>query len=529
MAILSGSSTIRMSHPRKTCFTLSDAHVAGFPVLYANPSFLTTYGYRAANCTDKHSAELVQGVNIATGTRSYVLELASTLGMTHETTEAALARLKDAANDEYKALALNWTHKSYFVNLTCTKSGAALFVSEVITLFLKHPVIGWTYVLSLQRDITDDISVESLLCAAAAGRHKELIRNHEITAKQQVSTWDTDAESAVKYFHEKAGKILRKKVMTTMVKDPHVQGFSQTMSTSSGLSRLSDSSGSKSAAQHFGGGLFHGMLQEEQPMFVDLPEDPPGFEAVPGIPATTLSQGPPAARPASRAENPRAPEAKVASTTKENRKGRVQAKKILCRWYMGSGCHSGHNCRFAHGIDDLASEKSTKLQPTFAPDPAPTPEPVQPAYAQRGDTARGMLAAQHQDAQVAPPGLTALAPSMWPGLSPAPPAWPGMAVAAEAEPRPGPSPGPPGQEAAVDNLFRGIHAVYQELDQLRRDVASLGQQAEHYHGGAQLPAHHQSSLPTHQQFATLSDYLTVAAAASATAIATIEKWGHPDQ
>lgn len=77
-------------------------------------------------------------------------------------------------------------------------------VCELILTLHKEPGTGWPYIVSMQRDITSEVSVKRLLAATGSdGDYADLVREQEAKMRASLSAEGIDCSEAKCYFDDK--------------------------------------------------------------------------------------------------------------------------------------------------------------------------------------------------------------------------------------------------------------------------------------------------------------------------------------
>merc|ERR1719282_431177 len=87
----------------------------------------------------------------------------------------------------------------FVLTLSRNKKGK-IFVCEVVMLALTHPN-GFSYVINMHRDISNEISVEHLLNAIFMDTLTGLIQSHEKFVKSHMPSGDIYLQAAMRSFH----------------------------------------------------------------------------------------------------------------------------------------------------------------------------------------------------------------------------------------------------------------------------------------------------------------------------------------
>lgn len=160
----------------KFSYVICDARSGGFYVQHVSTEFEGIFGCDASECTGKKASELL-GTALSTSTLNKVI---AARGLTEEQANDAIQRMSKAVETSC-ILPSGRSPLSLLVNLRNSKDGRELFVCEMTWHKMRHPVLGWSYHVGLQRDVSEissDISVGELLEAACDDlSYEQICRN----------------------------------------------------------------------------------------------------------------------------------------------------------------------------------------------------------------------------------------------------------------------------------------------------------------------------------------------------------------
>lgn len=192
-----------------TCsFVLCDANAGGFPVRYASPHFVDLYGYSSAECLGKPCGTLVGGPSILANPPDLAKAICGTEWDLAEAKSAILCLTNHAAEECRKALtgleALDSSNVGFSVLVNRKKDGT-LFVCELILRVQRHPSLGWSYFVGLQKDITDEVPLKRILGVARTHEYYDLLRDRQASMDYRLLIPSND--EAIRYMNEKAGEM----------------------------------------------------------------------------------------------------------------------------------------------------------------------------------------------------------------------------------------------------------------------------------------------------------------------------------
>mmetsp|Transcript_15932 Transcript_15932/g.46062 ORF Transcript_15932/g.46062 Transcript_15932/m.46062 type:complete len:766 (-) Transcript_15932:472-2769(-) len=151
-----------------TCIVLCDALTEGCPIGHASEGYLSRFGYSQEECRGTRCCGHPLG---DTGDRESALaEVAQAAGL--PSAAAAAAALDVVASKvvaKLSAMAANTPPSSGFaVALNATKAGE-LVPCELDMRLQRHPAVDWKYCVVIVRDVSQELSVASVLSTAARG------------------------------------------------------------------------------------------------------------------------------------------------------------------------------------------------------------------------------------------------------------------------------------------------------------------------------------------------------------------------
>lgn len=182
-------------------FLLCNANTgaSGWPIQYASPGFCDFFQCGPNDCVGKKCGELVGGFSI-TNCGANMLCVANALNLDLGKLEKAIYFLKGYATNEYLQTMMSPGGKVGFVlTLSCKKDGT-IFVCEVIISTLKHPN-GFTYVISMQRDVSNEISAEGLIYAVFTETFADLIRTRATFVKNCMPSGEMHVQAVANSIH----------------------------------------------------------------------------------------------------------------------------------------------------------------------------------------------------------------------------------------------------------------------------------------------------------------------------------------
>lgn len=184
-------------------FNICDTNAAGFPMLYASQGFVDLFGYTAAECTGRPCGSLVAAPSI----RKHDPELrgcADSVGMAPQDVAEGLAILTHHTRNEVDLMMECPDEYAAHVQVVNRKKSGDIFVCEVIMLAYSHPTCGWKFTVGLQRDITDEISVRSLLKHALNGEYIALHNSRQGVVNELLASLNIGTDVVSWYLEEKA-------------------------------------------------------------------------------------------------------------------------------------------------------------------------------------------------------------------------------------------------------------------------------------------------------------------------------------
>jgi hypothetical protein len=182
-------------------FILCDANATGFPIRYASQGFVDLFEYKASECLGKKCGDLVGGPCIRDVTD---LEIQ---GHSKDSVITSVNFLTEYAANECRLMMENPDQTSAFALVLNRKKSGRLFVCELVMMAHRHPTLGWSYCVGLQRDVTDVVSISSLLDAVSSAKYKELVEHTRKTMLDRVTSLGLRGTDAVLYLHEKASEM----------------------------------------------------------------------------------------------------------------------------------------------------------------------------------------------------------------------------------------------------------------------------------------------------------------------------------
>mmetsp|Transcript_33491 Transcript_33491/g.71784 ORF Transcript_33491/g.71784 Transcript_33491/m.71784 type:complete len:416 (+) Transcript_33491:448-1695(+) len=186
-------------------FILCDANATGFPIRYASAGFCDLFEFSAVECRGQKCGDLV--ADKALHAPDFVERIAKEVSMSVEEVNKGLKAINDHVCQECRAMMqCPTTVTGYSVVLNRTKSGA-LKVIDLAMMVCRHPQAGWLYTVGLQTDITESISVKTLLSAAAKGQHGALVRDQEPNMRKRVQHIGAEGPVARGYLDSKASEM----------------------------------------------------------------------------------------------------------------------------------------------------------------------------------------------------------------------------------------------------------------------------------------------------------------------------------
>lgn len=182
-------------------FILCDAMAEGFPIRYASRGFVELFGYNKMECNGKKCGVLVGGPSITAHDFAVV---AKTNGLSPDEVKEANDFLNNRARAECEAMMAKPGERMGFILALNRKKSGQLFVCEVLMFVMEHPVVGWPYSIGLQRDVTAEVPVGTLLLAASEARFPALARSREAPARERVATLRMEEGPTREFFHSKS-------------------------------------------------------------------------------------------------------------------------------------------------------------------------------------------------------------------------------------------------------------------------------------------------------------------------------------
>jgi len=183
-------------------FCLCDAMADGLPMRYVSPGFVDLFGYDVKDLVGR-PCDAVVGVNSQT---SCLTSLAEDSGLTLRQALVALDLNKARLADKVKSL-MTRPHKEdvhVFEHAVNKKQNGALLVVEFSMIRRQHPTTGWSYVVGIQTDITDTVSVAEFLGIVLSGEYDEFNRTREAVCMTRLGLLGVSSCVGRDYLHEKA-------------------------------------------------------------------------------------------------------------------------------------------------------------------------------------------------------------------------------------------------------------------------------------------------------------------------------------
>ena len=139
----------------KFSFVICDARSGSFHVQHVSREFEDLFGCNASECAGKKASEILSTSLSNTALHKVI----AARGLTEEQANGAIQRM----SKELEASSPAKSRSSLLVNVG---SSGQLFSCEMAWSKKVHPVLGWSYYVGLQRDVSRDISPGELLEAA---------------------------------------------------------------------------------------------------------------------------------------------------------------------------------------------------------------------------------------------------------------------------------------------------------------------------------------------------------------------------
>jgi len=189
-------------------FVLCDANSRGFPIRYASKGFEEVFGYQAAEWTGKSCGELIGGSALSAPSHiSQLFDAASVAGLSEASMTHGVEFLTHFVGKEAQRVAsegLDSSEKQVARGalLVNRRKCGALLTCQLIMRRCRHPALGWPYLVGLQRDVSDEVSVGRLLQAVANGTYADLLAERRASFEKQGKLLDHPGTAPV--LNEKA-------------------------------------------------------------------------------------------------------------------------------------------------------------------------------------------------------------------------------------------------------------------------------------------------------------------------------------
>jgi len=154
---------------------MADAQAIGFPIRYASPGFEQVYGYRTAEIMGKKCGDLIGGPAILAN-RDSLASLASIVDCPLHEAEACIRFLIGKAGEACRDMMDHSGERVAASLLVNRKKSGVLFVCECLILNLRHPTFNYSYCMGFQRDVSHEVSLQTLLAHASEEAYARLLQ-----------------------------------------------------------------------------------------------------------------------------------------------------------------------------------------------------------------------------------------------------------------------------------------------------------------------------------------------------------------
>lgn len=155
-------------------FILCDVRNKSFPICYASPGFQALFEYSEAECVGTPCWELLGGATLKAD-RAALSAVAREMGMAEAEAIRGIDTLTCHAAEQSGRMLRNPQEEVGFgLLVNRKKKSGTILVCEQLMLVLDRPELGWSYAIGIQRDITQEIPVGTLLRAAARGEFEAI-------------------------------------------------------------------------------------------------------------------------------------------------------------------------------------------------------------------------------------------------------------------------------------------------------------------------------------------------------------------
>jgi len=169
-----------------TSFLVCGMAAQGSPVVYVSRGLQSLFGFAKSECEGRPADSVLRALPVAAQDKQLAV-VAQTLGLTPDDVDKKLHFLACYASLEHQDVVQAGLSEKIGVALRISRNyNGDLFTCEVTTLTLKSPTAG-VCSASVQRDVTDQVPVDTLLRAAGSGEYFRLMQGRRRSARDPES------------------------------------------------------------------------------------------------------------------------------------------------------------------------------------------------------------------------------------------------------------------------------------------------------------------------------------------------------
>jgi len=183
-------------------FLLCDSNARGFPIRYASQGFADLFGYYASECLGRKCGDLVAPKTMLDGPALHCLT--QLCDLTGAEVQEGVQTLNEYIVEECQQMMAARGSKVGFAVVVNQKKDGTVFACEVVMIVYRHPVLGWSYTVGFQRDVTNEVPMKDLLLVALSRKCKELMHSRQAQMEKRLEHLGIQGEDAVNYLHSKS-------------------------------------------------------------------------------------------------------------------------------------------------------------------------------------------------------------------------------------------------------------------------------------------------------------------------------------
>lgn len=203
-------------------FLLCDGCMHGFPIRYASQGFANLFGYSSGECLGKKCGDLVGKSAVLIKDPGYA-KVTEASGLTSSQVALAIEHQTSRVAKKVKQIASHSVPDSgtTFDQLLNVDKNGNLLVIELIMFKQRLPGVGWPYIVSMQTDVTSEVSIKQLLRAELRNEHDQLAESRTVIVCERLAHLGTNTWEVERYLHEKALDVWRS-LLNTPLKNEEV-------------------------------------------------------------------------------------------------------------------------------------------------------------------------------------------------------------------------------------------------------------------------------------------------------------------